>query len=67
MEKGFVILVQERNYNIEATHCFQHMHLEALVSKVIEHDLKITSDQVVQMVNILTQRPFKSRIFSKLR
>jgi hypothetical protein len=62
--KGFVTLVKKKKPDVITTHCFPHR--EVLVSKTIVEDLKQVLDVSVNMVNVIKQRPLKTRMFAKL-
>ena len=64
MLKRFLSLVKQKNQSVVTTHCF--LHREALFAKTIQVDMKTVLNQAVKMVNYVSQRPLKSRIFAKL-
>lgn len=59
--KGFALLVQQQNPNVIRAHIF--LRREILVSKTVPVELKLTLNQVVEMVNYIKSRPLKSRLF----
>ena len=62
--KGFVCRVKERNPGVVVTHCF--LRRETLVAKTLSAELASVLDDVVHIVNLVKERPVKSRIFASL-
>jgi hypothetical protein len=64
LNKRLCYTLQGKNPDAITTHCF--LHREVLVSQTIGEDLKQVLDVAVNMVNVIKQRPLKSRMFAKL-
>lgn len=50
--------------NVKLTHHI--VHREALVSKVLQHDLGGILDGVVSILNVIKKQPLQSRLFTEL-
>jgi len=53
--------VEKHNRTIVRTHCF--LHGEVLVAKMAQNELKEALREAIEIVNFITTRPVKSRIF----
>ena len=63
-DKGFAAWVKCQNPAIQITHCC--IHREALMTKLLPHELSEAMSDCIEIVNLIKSRALNSRIFSNV-